>query len=81
MFPMRRHWRTAAGCWRSALGALPGLVNSCQDAGWTVGPLAEYGKGRQAPGPFGPKDLYPERTGCLAAVSAGRLPEEGADER
>lgn len=74
--------RTAApGCWRSALGALPALVNSCQEAGWTVGRLAEHGKGRQAPRPFGPKDLDPERTGFLAAVSAGRLPEEGADER
>ncbi|MGV9992079.1 polysaccharide deacetylase family protein [Streptomyces sp. NPDC003374] len=31
------------GCWRAALGALPGLVAACRDAGWEVGPLSEHG--------------------------------------
>lgn len=34
---------SAAGAWRSALGALPGLVNDCREAGPRVGPLAEHG--------------------------------------
>lgn len=35
--------RTAApGCWRSALGAAPGLVAGCREAGWAVGPLGEH---------------------------------------
>jgi hypothetical protein len=33
----------AAGCWRSALGALPALVSGWREAGWTVGRLAEHG--------------------------------------
>lgn len=38
--------RTAAlGCWRSALGALPGLVAACRQAGWAMGRLAEHGVG------------------------------------
>ena len=74
--------RTAApGCWRSALEALPGLVNGCRDADWTVGRLAEHGRSHSHPGPFGTKDLRPERTGHLAAATAGRLSTEGADER
>ncbi|GHA07706.1 polysaccharide deacetylase family protein [Streptomyces echinoruber] len=41
--------RTAApGCWRAALGALPGLVRDCREAGWEVGPLAEHGVGARA---------------------------------
>ncbi|MEU5311359.1 polysaccharide deacetylase family protein [Streptomyces sp. NPDC021562] len=32
----------AAGCWRSALGALPEIVQGCRAAGMTVGPLAEH---------------------------------------
>ncbi|MGI5142153.1 MULTISPECIES: polysaccharide deacetylase family protein [unclassified Streptomyces] len=36
---------SAAGCWRATLGALPGIVNTCRDAGLTVGPLAEHGTG------------------------------------
>jgi peptidoglycan/xylan/chitin deacetylase (PgdA/CDA1 family) len=36
---------SAAGAWRSALGALPGLVNDCREAGLRVGPLAEHGTG------------------------------------
>jgi peptidoglycan/xylan/chitin deacetylase (PgdA/CDA1 family) len=68
--------RTAApGCWRSALEALPGLVNSCQEAGWTVGRLAEHWTGDDQPGPFGPKISPAERAGSLAAASAGRLRE------
>ncbi|MEU6477352.1 polysaccharide deacetylase family protein [Streptomyces sp. NPDC047017] len=35
----------APGCWRAALGALPGLVTACRDTGWQVGPLAEHGVG------------------------------------
>ncbi|MFI1164373.1 polysaccharide deacetylase family protein [Streptomyces sp. NPDC020801] len=33
------------GCWRAALGALPGLVTTWREAGWEVGPLAEHGLG------------------------------------
>ncbi|MCH0564504.1 polysaccharide deacetylase family protein [Streptomyces sp. MUM 2J] len=34
---------SAPGCWRAALGALPGLVAHCRAAGLSVGPLAEHG--------------------------------------
>ncbi|MFF9408397.1 polysaccharide deacetylase family protein [Streptomyces anandii] len=34
------------GCWHAALGALPGLVTACRDAGWEVGPLAEHAVAR-----------------------------------
>ncbi|MGW3495440.1 polysaccharide deacetylase family protein [Streptomyces sp. NPDC001020] len=36
---------SAPGCWRSTLGALPGIVDSCHAAGLSVGPLAEHGTG------------------------------------
>ncbi|MEU2711197.1 polysaccharide deacetylase family protein [Streptomyces sp. NPDC007205] len=32
----------APGCWRSALGALPALVEGCREAGLTVGPLRDH---------------------------------------
>ena len=31
--------------WRSALGALPLLLEHCAEQGWRVGPLAEHGMG------------------------------------
>ncbi|GGY43248.1 polysaccharide deacetylase family protein [Streptomyces djakartensis] len=34
---------SAPGCWRAALGALPGIVRACRDANLSVGPLAEHG--------------------------------------
>ena len=34
---------SAPGSWRSALGALPGIVEQCRAAGWAVGPLREHG--------------------------------------
>ncbi|MDA0637487.1 polysaccharide deacetylase family protein [Nonomuraea sp. MCN248] len=39
---------SAAGCWRSALGALPEVVGRCREAGLLVGPLGEHevGSGR-----------------------------------
>ncbi|WP_395572259.1 polysaccharide deacetylase family protein [Streptomyces sp. BK79] len=39
---------SAPGSWRAALGALPGLVRDCHEAGLTVGPLGEHGVGRRA---------------------------------
>ncbi len=33
---------SAAGSWRAALGALPGLVEWCAARGWPVGPLGEH---------------------------------------
>ncbi|MEU6406742.1 polysaccharide deacetylase family protein [Streptomyces sp. NPDC046985] len=39
----------APGCWRAALGALPGLVAACRDAGWQTGPLGEHGTGPGRP--------------------------------
>jgi hypothetical protein len=30
--------------WRSALGALPDLLDGCARAGWRVGPLSEHGR-------------------------------------
>jgi hypothetical protein len=33
------------GSWRSALGALPDVLISCQEQGLAVGPLAEHGIG------------------------------------
>jgi peptidoglycan/xylan/chitin deacetylase (PgdA/CDA1 family) len=38
---------SAAGSWRSALGALPGIVDDCRAAGLSVGPLAEHGLGAE----------------------------------
>ncbi|WNM36518.1 polysaccharide deacetylase family protein [Streptomyces sp. Li-HN-5-11] len=38
---------SSPGCWRAALGALPGLVAACRDAGWEVGPLSEHGVGEE----------------------------------
>ncbi|MDR3083444.1 MAG: polysaccharide deacetylase family protein [Streptomyces sp.] len=35
----------APGCWRSALGALPGIVDACRAAGLSMGTLAEHGTG------------------------------------
>src|SRR5204862_5321585 len=52
--------RTAPGCWRSALGALSGLVGECRAAGWTVGRLAEHWSGASRPPPFVP-EFYAER--------------------
>jgi len=34
---------SAPGCWRAALGALPGIVTGCREAGLSVGPLADHG--------------------------------------
>lgn len=34
---------SAPQAWRSALGALPALVDRCRSAGWTLGPLREHG--------------------------------------
>ncbi|MEV4838684.1 polysaccharide deacetylase family protein [Nonomuraea sp. NPDC049486] len=41
---------SAAGCWRSALGALPEVVGHCRRAGLRVGPLRDHevGSGRGA---------------------------------
>ncbi|GAA5022832.1 hypothetical protein GCM10025734_79430 [Kitasatospora paranensis] len=33
---------SAPGAWRSALGALPGLLEQCRKQGLTVGPLGEH---------------------------------------
>jgi len=33
---------SAPGSWRSALGALPALIDACRAAGWAVGPLHEH---------------------------------------
>jgi peptidoglycan/xylan/chitin deacetylase (PgdA/CDA1 family) len=38
---------SAAGCWRSALGALPELVALCADRGWPLGPLREHWAGTE----------------------------------
>lgn len=52
---------SAPDCWRAALGALPGIVNGCREAGLSVGPLAEHGVpravsgGRHPPGTGGPR--------------------------
>ncbi|MFE7209633.1 polysaccharide deacetylase family protein [Streptomyces sp. NPDC001698] len=32
----------APNSWQAALGALPGLLRACHDAGWSVGPLSEH---------------------------------------
>ena len=61
--------RTAApGCWRSALGALSGLVGECRAAGWTVGRLAEHWSGGEQATPF-----IPEFMPNGARVSRGDL--------
>ncbi|MFR9798800.1 polysaccharide deacetylase family protein [Streptomyces sp. MS06] len=36
---------SAPGCWRAALGALPGIVADCRAAGLSVGPLSEHWTG------------------------------------
>ncbi|MEV0691721.1 polysaccharide deacetylase family protein [Streptomyces sp. NPDC050388] len=41
---------SAPACWRAALGALPGIVDDCRDAGLSVGPLAEHGVPPPCPG-------------------------------
>lgn len=35
---------SAPGCWRSGLGALPGIVGRCRTAGLRVGALREHGR-------------------------------------
>ncbi|MER7490308.1 polysaccharide deacetylase family protein [Streptomyces sp. NPDC126497] len=50
---------SAPGCWRAALGALPGIVAGCREAGLSVGPLTDHGL---PPAPAGrPATLRP---GC-----------------
>jgi peptidoglycan/xylan/chitin deacetylase (PgdA/CDA1 family) len=39
------------GAWRSALGALPHLLDECARRGWTVGPLGEHGVPGTTPRP------------------------------
>ncbi len=34
---------SAPGSWRNALGALPRLLDTCQDSGWQPGPLRDHG--------------------------------------
>jgi peptidoglycan/xylan/chitin deacetylase (PgdA/CDA1 family) len=34
---------SARGSWHAALGALPGILDSCRAAGWMVGPLRDHG--------------------------------------
>jgi hypothetical protein len=53
---------SAPGAWRSALGALPPIFDTCEDRGFEVGPLCDHGwpggaegddvhpAGRRAPG-------------------------------
>ncbi|GAT81856.1 polysaccharide deacetylase [Streptomyces sp. F-3] len=38
---------SSPGSWRAALAALPALIGTCRDRGWTVGPLAEHGLDRR----------------------------------
>ncbi|WP_411152695.1 polysaccharide deacetylase family protein [Streptomyces sp. A30] len=35
---------SATGSWRSTLGALPRLLDTCRDRGWGVGPLRDHGR-------------------------------------
>lgn len=73
--------RTAApGCWRSALGALPRLVEGCREAGWAVGSLTEHrsdGGQRARPAP----EII-DRTDRASRGGLSRPPSgEGADGR
>lgn len=56
---------SAPAAWQSVLGALPALLETCQDNGWTVGPLRGHG--------------IPVRRGGLAA-SRGRVGARGGKE-
>ncbi len=38
---------SAPGAWRSALGALPRILDTCAERGYTVGPLRDHGRPRQ----------------------------------
>lgn len=63
---------SAPGCWHAALGALPGLVAACRDAGWEVGTLAEHEVGRGTPrrrpdGRAAPAPAAPTPSACGAA--------------
>jgi hypothetical protein len=51
------------GAWRSALGALPRLLDECARRGWTVGPLGEHG----VPGPVDTAEWVPVRPPRRAA--------------
>ncbi|MFC6082959.1 polysaccharide deacetylase family protein [Sphaerisporangium aureirubrum] len=55
---------SAAGSWRSALGALPELVDRCRAEGLAVGPLGEHGVRRRD----GHGSSW--RSGCQVTVSA-----------
>ncbi|MFF8595383.1 polysaccharide deacetylase family protein [Streptomyces sp. NPDC015220] len=65
---------SAPGCWHAALGALPGLVAACRDAGWQVGPLSGHGTGhRDRPGR--PADRHPDSRPRRAPAMAPHAPE------
>lgn len=40
---------SAPGAWRSALGALPRILDTCEERGLSVGPLREHGSPRPSP--------------------------------
>lgn len=56
------------GAWRSALGALPTLLDHCEERRWRVGPLADHGM------PSTPASTPSELNGSSPYVRAGFAP-------
>ncbi|MBU6530657.1 polysaccharide deacetylase family protein [Streptomyces mayonensis] len=69
---------SAPGSWRATLGALPGIVRDCREAGLEVGPLGEHGVPGRGSDPSGGTSACPgppgagSSGGAEAAAAAAR---------
>ncbi|MFD5819711.1 polysaccharide deacetylase family protein [Streptomyces sp. NPDC127038] len=69
---------SAPGAWRSALGALPRILDTCEERGYEVGPLREHGSPSRRPAvltpsasPAGPPALPPGTGSVCSGTASG----------